>query len=50
MLESPDTKTIDSLAAPDTVQDTSPDTLQGLRELLERLQAELKFQKTRTTR
>ncbi len=45
MLESPDTKTIDAPAAPDTAQDASPDTLQGLRELLARLQAELKFQK-----
>ena len=47
MLESADTNTIDAPAAPDTPQDASADTLQGLRELLARLQAELKFQKTR---
>ena len=47
MLEGPATTMIDSPTAPDRVQDTAPDTLQGLRELLQRLQGELKFKQTR---
>lgn len=47
MLEGPDTRMIDSPAAPDTVQDTTPDTVQGLRELLQRMQGELKFKQTK---
>ena len=43
MLEGPDTRTQDAPMAPDSV----PDTVQELRDLLERLQAELKFQKIR---
>lgn len=47
MLEGPDTTTIDSPTAPDKAQDTAPDTVQGQRDLIERLQGELRFQKIR---
>ena len=46
MLEGPHTTTIDSPTAPDRVQNTAPDAVQGLRELLVRLQGELKFKQT----
>ena len=47
MLEASDTHTIDTPAAPDTVQGSAPDTVQGLRDLLQRLQGELKFKQTK---
>ncbi len=47
MLEGPRTTTIDTPAPSAAVQEASPDTLQGLRDLLERLQGELKFKQTR---
>ena len=47
MLESPYTKTMDAPAPSQTVSDSAQQTLQELRDLLARLQGELKFQKTR---
>jgi transposase len=47
MLEGPRTTTIDTPAPSAAVQEASPQTLQGLRDLLERLQGELKFKQTR---
>lgn len=47
MLEGLDTKTMDTPAASGTVSDAPQHSVQELRELLARLQAELKFQKTR---
>jgi len=47
MLEGPNTTMIDAPAPSDAVQEASPQTLQGLRDLLERLQGELKFKQTR---
>ena len=47
MLEASDTHTIDTPAAPDTAQGSAPDTVQGLRDLLQRLQGELKFKQTK---
>ena len=51
MLESPDTKTTDTSPASDTASDTVSDgaqqTVQELRDLLQRLQGELKFKQTR---
>ena len=47
MLEASDTHTIDTPVASDTAQGSAPDTVQGLRDLLDRLQGELKFQKVR---
>ena len=47
MLEGPDTRMIVSPTAPDRGQDRAPDTVQELRELLQRLQGELKFKQTK---
>jgi transposase len=47
MLEGPNTTTSDAPAPSAAVQEASPQTLQDLRALLDRLQAELKFQKAR---
>ena len=47
MLEDPNSTTLDAPAPSGTVSDAAQHTLQELRDLLERLQGELKFQKTR---
>ena len=47
MLDASDTQTIDTPTASNTVQGSAPDTVRELRELLQRLHGELKFQKTR---
>ena len=47
MLEGSNSKTIEAQEASDTVSDPEQQTVQGLRDLLERLQGELKFKQTR---
>ena len=47
MLDASNTQTIDTPTASNTAQGSAPDTVQELRELLDRLQGELKFQKIR---
>jgi len=47
MLEGPNTATSDASALSAAVREAIPQTLQGLRDLLGRLQGELKFKQTR---